>query len=117
MSEEDPQECLSALATRIRPNPLGPNAIGLNQGHHFTGGEPFLNFDLLLRGVEVDGELGLPALFVETNCFWCREDDDTRRELELLKGAGLDIHRHLFERLDLAELSPREFSRQLPART
>jgi hypothetical protein len=83
------EELLSQLAGRIRPSPWGAQAIGLNHGLHFTGGEPFLNFPLLLEATAMAGELGIPSTFVETNCFWCRDDGTTRERLELLAEAGL----------------------------
>jgi len=56
---------------------------------HITGGEPFLKFDLLLRVTEIAYQYGLPGLFVETNCFWCRDDDTARDMLWRLQEAGL----------------------------
>ncbi len=63
--------------------------MGVNSGLHFTGGEPFLNFPLLLKGVTLAEKEGIPSIFVETNAFWAREDEDTYRKLMLLKEAGL----------------------------
>ncbi|MEW6215323.1 MAG: hypothetical protein AB1478_09030, partial [Nitrospirota bacterium] len=34
-------------------------------------------------------ELKIPSTFVETNCFWCIDDETTRDKLRLLKDAGL----------------------------
>jgi hypothetical protein len=31
----------------------------------------------------------IPSLFVETNCFWCRDDEETHHKLDRLKQAGL----------------------------
>jgi hypothetical protein len=59
--------------------------MSLNYGLHFTGGEPFLNFELLLKAVEIAGALKIPSTFVETNCFWCKSDDLTRQRLRALK--------------------------------
>jgi hypothetical protein len=67
-----------------------PGRIGVNEGIHFTGGEPFLNFDLLLRLTETAKRVGIPTTFVETNAFWCRDDEGTRGRLTRLKHAGLD---------------------------
>jgi hypothetical protein len=63
--------------------------MSLNHGLHFTGGEPFLNFELLTRAVEMAEALGIPSTFVETNCFWCKTDQATREKLALLKEKGL----------------------------
>jgi hypothetical protein len=80
---------LGQLAGKILPAPNGPDTAGLNYGLHFTGGEPFLNFPLLCRAVEIAEGLGIPSTFVETNCFWCVDDRSTREKLETLKRKGL----------------------------
>jgi hypothetical protein len=89
ITREDLEEILSQLAGRIRPSPWGDQTISLNHGLHFTGGEPFLNFELLLEAVAMAEELEIPSTFVETNCFWCSDDETTRERLELLERAGL----------------------------
>jgi hypothetical protein len=89
ISEEQLELLLSQLAGKITPSPHGPAGVGLNQGLHFTGGEPFLKFDLLLKGTRMAAELEIPSTFVETNCYWCSGDDVTREKLELLKASGL----------------------------
>jgi hypothetical protein len=55
-----------------------------------TGGEPFLNFDLLLRAAEIAHEAGIPSTFVETNCYWCANDAVTEDRLRQLDKAGLN---------------------------
>lgn len=65
------------------------NSIGVNKGLHFTGGEPFLNYELLLNAVKLANRLDIPATFVETNCFWCLNDEITKEKLEKLRDAGL----------------------------
>jgi len=47
IGENDLETVLSQLAGRIKPSPRGREAISLNHGLHFAGGEPFLNFELL----------------------------------------------------------------------
>jgi len=89
ISPGDLEACLEVLARRLRPSPWGPRTIGFNYGLHFSGGEPFLNFDLLRHGVEVARELQIPSLFVETNCFWCSTEEATLDKLATLKNAGL----------------------------
>jgi len=89
MTEDDLEALLSQLAGHIAPAPWGPQVMSLNHGLHFTGGEPFLNFDLLLRAVEMAEGMGVPSTFVETNCSWCIEDEVTREKLQCLKRAGL----------------------------
>ena len=112
LSEEDAERILAQLAVKLRGKYPHPGRIGINYGIHFTGGEPFLNFDLLLRVTEMARQLGIPSTFVETNCFWCRDDETTREKLAELKDAGLDgilisvnpfvIERIPFERLERA---------------
>jgi len=88
ISIDDLSKVLSGLAKFF---PRGDGSIrGVNYGLHLTGGEPFLNFDLLLRGVEIAEHYGLRAKFVETNCFWCRDMETVRERLRRLKDAGLD---------------------------
>jgi hypothetical protein len=89
ITEEALETGLSQLAGRIYPSPWGAEAISLNYGLHFTGGEPFLNFELLLKGVEMAEELGIPSTFVETNCSWCGSDAVAREKLQCLRAAGL----------------------------
>jgi hypothetical protein len=55
---------------------------------HFTGGEPFLHFPLLLEGAQLASELGITA-YVETSASWCRDDDLTRQRFAELRAAGL----------------------------
>ena len=89
ISEEDLETLLSGLAGGIEPSPWGADTMSLNHGLHFTGGEPFLNFKLLTRAVEMAEALGIPSIFVETNCFWCKTDQATLEKLSLLKEKGL----------------------------
>lgn len=89
ISEEDLRRILSELSGRIRPSRFGPDGVELNLGLHFTGGEPFLKFDLLLRAVEIAREFEIPSTFVETNCCWCADESETREKLYLLKERGL----------------------------
>ncbi|RLE88198.1 MAG: hypothetical protein DRJ67_02740 [Thermoprotei archaeon] len=89
ISEEGLREVLEALAPSVVPaSPRG--WVGVNEGLHLTGGEPFLNYDLLLAGVKLAESLGYPSVFVETNCFWCVNDEVTRRRFKELREAGLE---------------------------
>jgi len=83
------EKILTQLSGRIQGSPLGTDKIAVNYGVHFTGGEPFLNFDLLLKVVGIAHELKIPSTFVETNSFWCTNDEVTRERLLRLKNAGL----------------------------
>ncbi len=88
--ERDLEKILIQLSDTILPNPLGSDRVGINYGLHFTGGEPFLNFDLLLKAVEMAHGFEIPSIFVETNSFWCINDEGTREKLLQLRNSGLD---------------------------
>jgi len=87
IKKDDLEKILDQLAGRIEPC---AGRIGINCGLHFTGGEPFMNFRLLLKAVKIASELGIPSLFVETNCFWCKNDGVTEKRFDELKDSGLD---------------------------
>ncbi len=89
IAREELEDLLGRLAGKIRPSPWGDETISLNHGLHFTGGEPFLNFPLLMEAVEIATRLHIPSTFVETNCSWCSNDEMTRERLQRLKQAGL----------------------------
>ncbi len=89
ISEKDLERILTQLSAMLRGRYSDPDRIGVNRGIHFTGGEPFLNYELLLRATEMADGLGIPSTFVETNCFWCTDDTSTRARLTQLKQAGL----------------------------
>ena len=55
---------------------------------HITGGEPFLNFPLLLHAVEITKELDIPC-YVETNAGWCVRESTVEERFSALKNAGL----------------------------
>ena len=90
ISEKDAKRILTQLGDKIQGSPYGSDRVGVNYGLHFTGGEPFLNFGLLLRITEMAHELEIPSIFVETNCFWCTDEKTTREKLTQLKDAGLN---------------------------
>lgn len=89
ISREDLEIILSQLAGRIVASPYGPEHVSLNHGLHITGGEPFLNFELLADAVETAVSCGIPSTFVETNCAWCVNERITRERLLILKDKGL----------------------------
>jgi hypothetical protein len=89
MTEEDLDTCLRTLSSTIVASPYGEHGVSLNHGLHFTGGEPFLKPDLLLTAVKMAELYGIPSTFVETNCYWCRNDEVTEDMLIRLKAAGL----------------------------
>jgi len=55
---------------------------------HLTGGEPFLNFPLLLEAVRIGTDAGIPC-YVETNAGWCVREELVKDRLLELRQAGL----------------------------
>jgi len=90
ISQEDVDTYLSLLSGKIKSSIYGLDHIDLNSGLHFTGGEPFLNFELLLRATEIARIYNIPSTFVETNCYWCTDDKETEERMRHLKRAGLN---------------------------
>ena len=89
ISEEALEKGLAQLRGKIQPSLWGSEAVGLSDGLHFTGGEPFLNFKLLLKAVELAAAFDIPSTFVETNSAWCVDDQSTTDKLRRLREAGL----------------------------
>jgi hypothetical protein len=89
ITEEQLDHGLAQLSKTIQPSVWGCDHIGLSDGLHFTGGEPFMNFDLLLRAVELGTKHRIPSMFVETNSGWAIGDDIARDKLQDLHEAGL----------------------------
>jgi hypothetical protein len=58
-------------------------------GIHIAGGEPMLRPDLVVSIVEHTIQIGLPLDYVETNAFWCWDDQKTEHAFQRLKEAGL----------------------------
>jgi len=69
--------------------PPKTDRISFSYGMHFTGGEPFLNYDLLLELTRLATSMEIPLPFVETNCFWAKDNQKTEEKLRKLKAAGL----------------------------
>ncbi len=90
ISEEDLKKVLAQLSGKIKENVYGPKSVGVNSGLHFTGGEPFLNFNLLLQAVQMAVKHRIPSVFVETDCFWCVNEETAREKLRQLKDEGLN---------------------------
>ena len=82
---------LSYIFNKLYPynNYYRNNHISFSYGLHFTGGEPFLNFELLLKLTKLAVEFKIPLPFVETNCFWAKNDEITTARLKELKQAGM----------------------------
>ena len=55
---------------------------------HLTGGEPFLNFELLLKGVQAASARGITC-YLETSASWCVDEQETETRLRALQDAGL----------------------------
>ena len=89
ISTADLESMLMQLSRTVEASPGGPEQISLNHGLHISGGEPFLNFDLLCRAVETASELDIPSIFVETNGFWARDDEGTKEKLLSLRERGM----------------------------
>ena len=89
ISKENIYIILKNLSDKIEPSPYGREDMNLNYGLHFTGGEPFLNYDLLCESVEIANELEIPSTFVETNCYWAISDEITKERLYTLRAKGL----------------------------
>lgn len=79
MSEKDLEDYMDQIREFV------PNQHGL----HLAGGEPFLNFDLTLRAVELSVEHGVPLQYVETNAHWCEDDELTAYQMNMLRESGL----------------------------
>jgi len=65
------------------------SGVSMNRGLHLTGGEPFLNLELLIKAIRIVSEYGISSNFVETNCFWCVDDDVVKERFLQLKNEGL----------------------------
>ncbi len=89
ISKSDLEDILKTLAVYVEPAPDGSDSVTVSHGLHFTGGEPFLNYSLLCRGVMLAEKYEIPSTFVETNCFWATTDQATRAKLRNLKKLGL----------------------------
>jgi hypothetical protein len=55
---------------------------------HITGGEPFLNFPLLLESIEIAAKLGIPC-YLETNAGWAVNERLAEERFMALYNAGL----------------------------
>ncbi|MEN3013873.1 MAG: radical SAM protein [Endomicrobiia bacterium] len=64
--------------------------ITFNAGIHFSGGEPFLNFELLVDLVKIAKEHKISPVLVETNCFWAKDKKTSIEKLSKLRSYGLD---------------------------
>jgi hypothetical protein len=90
ISRDDAETILIQLSKIFKKSyPPMYRRIGVNLGLHFTGGEPFVNFKLLLDLVKMAHGLEISSTFVETNCFWSADDETTREKLLDLRNAGL----------------------------
>lgn len=56
---------------------------------HIGGGEPFMNFEGLCTLIEALGKHGIGIDYIETNAFWCKDEDFARARLERLKKLGV----------------------------
>ncbi|NLE45061.1 MAG: radical SAM protein [Chloroflexi bacterium] len=81
-----PQETMSPATVRdvLKAVAIWPHCPQV----HFTGGEPFLDFPLLLHAVELAAEFGIPR-YVETSGSWCTGDELALSQFTELREAGL----------------------------
>jgi hypothetical protein len=79
MSEEDAESILSDLKKYNK----------YLTGIHLAGGEPMLQPELVASVIKKAMALSLPLEYVETNAFWCWNDDKTREVFQMLRDAGL----------------------------
>lgn len=56
---------------------------------HIGGGEPFINFDALCTLVTALNDNGVGVDYIETNAFWCRDEERAREKLKKLKSLGV----------------------------
>lgn len=90
ISKKDAKIILTQLSYILNKTyPFKSSSISFSYGLHFTGGEPFLNFNLLLKLTKIAKELNIPSPFVETNCFWAKNDKVVKDKLVKLKKEGL----------------------------
>jgi pyruvate-formate lyase-activating enzyme len=61
------------------------SSLGINVGLYFTGGEPFLNYPLLLEAISQARYYRIPARFVEANGFWCTSESRVRARALILR--------------------------------
>ncbi|MDW8135808.1 MAG: radical SAM protein [Thermodesulfobacterium sp.] len=86
MEEELLTETLEILSTLVKRSSF----LSFNYGVHLSGGEPFLNFELLLKAVKIAKKLKISPILVETNAVWCLREDLSLEKLRTLKEVGLD---------------------------
>ncbi len=125
ISVDDAEKILTQLSPILaKKYPKRFDQVGVNLGVHFTGGEPFLNYSLLLNLTKIANRLEIPSTFVETNCFWCVDDEVTEEKLSELRNEGLKgilisanpfiVEQIPFERIERAiKISRRVFSRNV----
>jgi len=57
---------------------------------HIGGGEPFMNFDALTTLISTLRHHGVGIDYIETNAFWCSDDDFIKERLSKLKALGVE---------------------------
>ena len=57
---------------------------------HIGGGEPFLNFEALCVLLSALQKAGVGVDYIETNAFWCREEQEILRRLKIMRSLGVD---------------------------
>jgi MoaA/NifB/PqqE/SkfB family radical SAM enzyme len=63
----------------------------VGQGFHFAGGEPFRNYNQLIKFFESARDVDmLPLGTIETNAFWCTNDELVEKRLTEIRDFGLN---------------------------
>lgn len=59
---------------------------------HIGGGEPFVKFDSLCDLLSAFKKYGIAVDYIETNAFWCNEDNesDVKEKLDILRSSDVD---------------------------
>ncbi len=56
---------------------------------HIGGGEPFMNFRALCSLIESLNRCGIGVDYIETNAFWCSEEEFVKKRLDKLRQLGV----------------------------
>jgi hypothetical protein len=89
MSREDIVTILSGIKEINRKYEIPQSKDILRQGVHFTGGETFLNFPLLVFAIQRAQDIGVPVSHVETNASWCTDREQARARWKALQDLGV----------------------------
>lgn len=57
---------------------------------HIGGGEPFMDFEALTTLIAYLNDQGIGIDYIETNAFWCKNEDFARKRLTRLRSLGVE---------------------------